>query len=333
MKKGLCLLGTLVLLCVSAAAVSEAELKTAMEETAAYVAQTVQTAQVGSVGGDWAVLGLARSGAAVPEGYLDAVETYVEARGGVLHERKYTEYARVALALTAMGKDPGSVAGYDLLAPLEDHDAVCRQGINGPIWALLALDAAKRPAEVRQRYVDDILAAQLPDGGWSLTGSGAGDADLTAMALQALAKYQDQEQVQAATEKALTVLSLAQEDTGGCGSAESTAQVLVALCELGLDWEDERFTKNGRTVLDGLLTFRREDGAFSHDVGGTADQMTSEQGLYALAAAWRFAQGLPSLYRMEDAPAAPAQTLPSQLLLVRTGCALGLWTLLYWSRW
>lgn len=332
MKKGLCLLGALVLLCVSAAAISEAELKTAMEETAAYVAQTVQTPQVGSVGGDWAVLGLARSGTAVPEGYLDAVETYVEARGGVLHERKYTEYARVALALTALGEDPGSVAGYDLLAPLEDHDAVCRQGINGPIWALLALDAAKRPAEVRQRYVDDILAAQLLSGGWSLTGRGTGDADLTAMALQALAKYQDQEKVQAATEKALDFLALVQEDTGSYAGAESTAQVLVALCELNLGWDDGRFTKNGRTVLDALLAFRREDGAFFHDAGGAADQMASEQGLYALAAAWRFTEGLPSLYRMEDVPAAPAET-EALLLPVRTGCALGLWTLFYWSRW
>ena len=37
--------------------------------------------KVGSIGGEWAVLGLARSGYAVPEGYYqsyyDAVEAYV----------------------------------------------------------------------------------------------------------------------------------------------------------------------------------------------------------------------------------------------------------------
>ena len=118
-----------------------------MEETAQTVLTTVKAPKIGTIGGEWTVLGLARSGISVPqsywEGYYAAVEKEVTARKGVLHEKKYTEYARVALALTAIGADPTNVGGYNLLAPLGDFDKTVWQGINGPIWALIALDAGQ----------------------------------------------------------------------------------------------------------------------------------------------------------------------------------------------
>ena len=60
-----------------------------------------------TVGGEWAVLGLARSGYAVPDSYYEnyyrTVEKYVRDKKGVLHDVKYTEYSRVILGLTADG--------------------------------------------------------------------------------------------------------------------------------------------------------------------------------------------------------------------------------------
>ena len=53
--------------------------------------------------------------------------------------RKYTEYARLTLALTAIGRDPTNVGGYDLLETLCDYDKMISVGINGASWALLAL--------------------------------------------------------------------------------------------------------------------------------------------------------------------------------------------------
>ena len=81
----------------------------------------------------------------VPANYYDdyyaRVEKYVKNCAGVLHERKYTEYSRVILALTAIGRDPSNVAGYNLLTPLGDFEKTIWQGLNGPIWALIALDS------------------------------------------------------------------------------------------------------------------------------------------------------------------------------------------------
>ena len=51
------------------AAVDNATLNSAVTGTAAFVYSTTPAPQVGSIGGEWAVLGLARSGYSVPEKY------------------------------------------------------------------------------------------------------------------------------------------------------------------------------------------------------------------------------------------------------------------------
>ena len=278
----------------------------AVKDTASYIQKTTPNPQVGSIGGEWAVLGLARGGYSVPSSYDQNVVSYVKQCQGVLHSRKYTEYSRVVLALTAMGKDPTNVGGYNLVEPLKDYDKVIWQGVNGPIFALIALDSGSYSCDVRQDYIDYILSCEISGGGWSLDGLDA-DADMTAMALQALAKYQDQKAVQAATDRALTWLSKHQNSDGtfssyGTANCESCAQVVVALCELGISLEDSRFVKNGSTALDGMMQFYVKGSGFTHVAGGGsgADGMATEQGFYALVAANRIANGQSSLYRMSS---------------------------------
>lgn len=286
------------------------------EKTAGYVMRQVPNPGYGSIGGDWAVLGLARGGANVKNGYFDGyyakLESYVKSCQGVLHKRRYTDYSRVVLAVTAIGKDARDVAGYNLLAPLGDFDKTVYQGVNGAIFALLALDAggyeipanpeAKTQA-TRERYVQKILSAQLTDGGWNISGETA-DADLTAMALQALAGYTAQATVQTAVDRGIAALSSMQLTdggfaTGGTETCESNAQVLVALAELGISPSDSRFTKGGSTALDALLAFSNSDGSFCHTAGGEANEMATEQALYALAALKQAANGK-TLYKMEQ---------------------------------
>ena len=323
-KRGTGLLLALVLalsLTVPAGA-AELDLEDAVQGSAAYLSKTVSKPQVGSIGGEWAVLALARSGAELPQAYWDnyyaAVEKYVADCGGVLHEKKYTEYSRVILALTDIGADPTDVAGYNLLTPLGDFDKTVWQGINGPVWALIALDSGEYPMPVndqaktqatRQMYLEEILSRQLDNGGWNLTdrgGNGQADPDVTGMVLQALSNYQSQAGVKGAVSRALTYLSQTQEADGGYAShstsnSESVVQVIVALTSLGIDLEDARFVKNGNTLLDNLLGYRQADGSFLHTSAGTGESLMScEQGLYGLVAAQRAAQGKSKLYEMDD---------------------------------
>lgn len=319
---GLLLALVLVLSLTVPAGAAGLDLEDAVQGSAAYLSKTVSKPQVGSIGGEWAVLALARSGAELPQAYWDnyyaAVEKYVADCGGVLHEKKYTEYSRVILALTAIGADPTDVAGYNLLTPLGDFDKTVWQGINGPVWALIALDSGEYPMPVndqaktqatRQMYLEEILSRQLDNGGWNLTdrgGNGQADPDVTGMVLQALSNYQSQAGVKGAVSRALTYLSQTQEADGGYAShstsnSESVVQVIVALTSLGIDLEDAHFVKNGNTLLDNLLGYRQADGSFLHTSAGTGESLMScEQGLYGLVAAQRAAQGKSKLYEMDD---------------------------------
>lgn len=270
-----------------------------LAEAAAYVLKTTPAPRFGSVGGEWAVLGLARSGSAVPESYYadyyTALEKTVSEAKGVLSTRKYTEYSRVIVALAAIGIDARNVAGYDLTVPLGDYDNTVKQGTSGPVWALIALDSRNYPMPIcpdaatsatRQMYIDRLLATQNTDGGWGIGAESASDVDMTAMALQALAKYQEQKAVAAAAERALAFL-----ETAPRVSSESTAQVITALCELGKPVPDE--------LTEELIAYHVSGGGYCHVHGGGVNRMSSEQALYALAAVQRVQTGMPSLYRME----------------------------------
>ena len=307
----------LLAMLVSLAACGKEE--TPIEKTARYLQAQIPEPTCAAVGGDWLVFGLARSGLKAPQKYFDTyyknVEDYIVSVDGVLSRKKNTEYSRVILALTAIGKNPADAAGFNLLLPLGDFDETMRQGVNGAIFALLALDSGgyeipeapeAETQATRELYVGELLRREIPDGGWALTG-GTPDADVTAMALQALAKYREQPEVEAAVERGLAVLSSLQEPDGGYASwgssnSESVAQVIVALTELGVPLDDERFVKNGITVEDALLRFAQESGAFMHvlDGSGGDDGMATEQAFYALAAIHRAETGKTTLYDMTD---------------------------------
>ena len=275
----------------------------------------------GTSGGEWVALGLARSGSisdTLAEQYAQAAYQYVKKKGSsTISDSKSTENSRMILALTSIGKDPSDVAGYDLLEPLADLDYVKSQGINGPIFALIALDShdyeipkavAGKTQTTREALIDDILAAQLSDGGWNVNGNGA-DADMTAMAIQALAPYYSSNaKVKSAVDDALKRLSKMQEVNGGYTSwgtanAESVAQVIVALTSLGIDpASDGRFIKNGYSTLDALATFYNDKGGFKHSQSDTTSSngLATEQAYYALASWYRLKAGKTSLYDMSD---------------------------------
>ena len=288
-----------------------ANLDTIYKTTGDFMA-TLGTPTVNSTGGEWMVIGLARSGRTVPAGYYDNVVEYVKANADAnerLHPAKVTDNARVILALTAIGKDVTNVGGHNLLKGLDSMAYVQAQDINGPIFTLIALDSHNYPTMgdvTREKLIQVILDAQLNDGGWNLSAENA-DPDMTAMAIQALAPYyKTNETVKAAVDKALEALSALQRSDGGFDSwgtvnSESCAQVIVALTALGIDpTADSRFVKNGHTVLDALAGFYVTGGGFRHTAGGERNDMATEQGYYALAAYYRFANTQTRLYDMSD---------------------------------
>lgn len=309
------------------------------------------TPSVGSIGGEWMVLGLARSDREVPNvaEYYQSVLDYVRQnidKNQRLHKVKSTDNSRIILALTAIGRDVTDVDGHNLLLGLNDLDFVKKQGNNGPIWALLALDSGNYPVPAgnvtRQALIDELLSVQTSDGGWAITGDEA-DSDMTGMALQALAPYYKTDlKVQEAVDKAVARLSEMQNDDGGfstfggggkIATSESTSQVIVALTALGINPDtDERFVKNGYSAIDALLKYCVAGGGFKHVLDSQIDGMATEQAYYALTAYYRFLSGKTSLYDMTDVidmggdpvefakeATVPATTAPSEVEPVKSG--------------
>ena len=276
------------------------------------------TPSVGSIGGEWEILGLARSGKLdqdVIDKYLANVASTLKENNGVLHEKKYTEYSRVILALTSLGVDVTNVGGYNLLKPLADFEKTKWQGVNGSIWALIAVDShgyefpqadAGVTQNSRDKLIEDILIQELSSGGWDISGKSA-DPDMTAMAIQSLAPYYSTNpDVKDAVDRGLNRLSAMQKSNGsyatyGSETSESCSQVIVALTAMGIDPNtDSRFVKNGKSVVDALLTYANADGSFRHVLDGDANQMATEQAYYALTAYERFTGGKARLYDMTD---------------------------------
>lgn len=273
---------------------------------------------VPTAGNEWRVLGLARAGKITSElsdGYYSSLVSYVKEIGsGKLDARKSTENSRVIIALSAIGKDATDVAGYNLIEPLADFDFVTYQGLNGAVYALIALNTYNyeiptasdgATQTTRENLINYILESQLENGGWTFFGSTA-DPDMTGMAIQALVPYYNKNaDVKSAVDKALDVLSASQQDNGGVASwgtvsVESCAQVLTALASLGVDADtDERFVKNGNTLVDAIMEFSVENG-FAHVKDGGYNQMATEQAYYALVSYNRVKNGKTSLYDMSD---------------------------------
>lgn len=270
----------------------------AIHDTARYLLENVPEPEIGSIGGEWSIIGLSASGYPVPKEYVEAyykrVEATLKETQGILTTNKYTEYSRLIIALTAIGRDVTNVAGYNLLEKLADFDSIIKQGINGPVYGLIALDshdykipemAGVKTQTTRQMLVDYILAREITDaagvkGGFSLADGGVPDADITGMVLQALANYQDQPAVKAATVRSLQVLKALEKADGsfsswGTETSETLVQVIVAKTELGMD--------SSRNVA-ALLKYYKPGNGFEHILGAGENLLATEQGLYALAA-------------------------------------------------
>lgn len=294
-----------------------------LDATMAQMAKTVTAPAFGTTAGEWTVLSLARGdyytkNSTYFANYYDRIVDTVNetaaavALNGALHKNKSTDNSRLIMALSAIGKNATSVGDWNLITPYEDFSWIKKQGINGTIWALIALDSndyATTDTTIRQQCIDSIVSLQHDDGGWSLMANKtyASDPDVTGMALTALYPYRDQAAVAAVCAEAFDCLSQIQNDngtytSGGSQCAESCAWVIVACSTWGIDPDtDSRFIKNGNSVVDGLLAHYLEDeAAFQHIIGAGSNAMGTDQACYALVAYDRFQNDQPALFDYSD---------------------------------
>lgn len=272
----------------------------------------VETALPEEIGitAEWYVLALSSAGDYDFTAYAAALTDYVKTENITSPVTKQ----KFALALLASGYTSDFVAETV-------NGSVGKLGIMSWVWALhLAANGYVPEGYSAESITEKLLSFQLSDGGFAVSGTVA-NADVTAMVLQALAHSKDAETTASAIEKALACLSDIQTENGGFESygvenAESTAQVIIALCALGMDIEDTRFIKNGNTLVDALLAYQCKNGGFSHEIGADVNTNATVQAYLAFSAlengSFYHLKTLDSLTYIEteteEAPQAPEKT-------------------------
>lgn len=198
-----------------------------------------------------------------------------------------TETERVALALSAIGKDITNYDGVNLVELICSRTDMTRA--NEKIFALMALNASGSDAPADSAWTCASLVdavCELLGSDEAVEGTRLGDVDLTAMAIQAVAPYAGDTKVDAAIENGLSYLK-GKMNAGTCdfGSAEANAQVILALLSLDRDPANpvNGFANAATNVVCALDLYRVDGGnGYAHSKGGTANAMATEQALRAL---------------------------------------------------
>ncbi len=262
-------------------------------------------AALAGTGAEWYILCLAQSGNYDFTAYEQALLDYLD-KNTVPSATTKQKYALVLASI-------GSTDAY--ISQILDS-TVGTLGIMSYVYGLHLVNNGYSAPLSAGKITDAILSMQKDDGGWAISGT-VSDADVTAMTLQALAPYVSERQdVANAANRALSLLSERQTATGGYKSygaenPESAAQVIIALCALGLDpLTDARFIKNGNTPFDFIATFALSDGGYAHTIGGAYSSAATAQVFCAATAYLRFAGGQAPLYALDKARPGEVQTVP-----------------------
>ncbi len=254
------------------------------------------------------VYALWTSGADVPDGFYDDYLRALANWMDIAAKRGKAGYVPGAVrTVAAMGLDVADFAGHDLLAAMQRPELV--DADEDRLDMLMDLDAAGDAGKtdgfsaLREQLLTEALARQQSSGEFRYTSkwpielkrTGVDDEPdrfdyilLTAKSVQALAPYQSRTDVSAAIDKALNYLSEQQLPSGGFlrygdEDVAEDAAVLEMLAALGISLADERFTKDDRTVLDGMMGWYQSTYA--------EQARTPGQGFYRELIGWSYSTG------------------------------------------
>ena len=234
--------------------------------------------------------------------YFENLQT---AQGAALNP---VETQRKAIAGILQGDD--GMGTEDVVGVI--NDTTDKLGIMGYIYGRILINSLNPDDDgfsdlkfTKEGTAAEIVGLQKSDGGWALSGA-VSDPDVTAMAIQALSfDYETDAAIKESVDKALALLAARQEETGdykswGTRNCETTAQVIMAIYSVGLEYSDERFIKGGNTLIDGIMRYKTENGSFKHALENEiSSERATEQAMCAFVAVLRREAVLPGFWQLE----------------------------------
>lgn len=264
---------------------------TAYADNGALLLQQCAIEAPGTSLSDWSAIALCVSDISFEKDkYISSLKDYIAEKYKTeqkLHTVKSTEWHRVIIALNLLGEDAENFCGINLVNDgIYYRENLGRQGLNGYIWALIALSSGNfnepnDAVNTKETLISTILSSQNQDGGFSL-GKENSSCDVTAMAIYALSPYTEHPLVKTAIEGAINYLVFSQNEDGtfsenGVPNSESISQVIIALSAVGKSLD--KFPN----IYNSLLEFGTENG-FSHEVNEETNAIATYQAICAIAA-------------------------------------------------
>ena len=220
-------------------------------------------------GSDWAIITLLRGGKTVDSSILDEYTLALTKTVKDWDENvKPTDIAKAALAFAVLDKDVTDIEGVNLINLICNNENL-GSATNELAYSLLAIYASN--AEIPQDatwskndIIDKLLTFQTETGGFGLFDTETTDTDMTAICVQALAPYKDEQAVTTAIDKAVVFLKdTISENWDYDDNPNTTSQVLLAVSALDIDVTDSNngFGVNEQeNIVTSLQMYRNTDG-------------------------------------------------------------------------
>jgi hypothetical protein len=240
---------------------------------------------------DWAALGFAKNGRAVPKGFLEEKADVILNNGGRFD--KYIDMTRTVIAYAAAGgSNINNIAGLDFFSAVLNNPDLEKKGIYELVPAYVVANSSSPyspntiPFWYPGAFSHIIMNQQLKDGSWSESDNGKGSTMATAIALTGLSlmsRTQDRELTES-EQQALEWLHTQQSVDGGFDfSTAATAQVIISLSSQRMDAAAFAL-QGGAQPLDFLLSRRLDEGGFSERSDGVWDMTATLHAYLALTA-------------------------------------------------
>ncbi|WP_283679205.1 hypothetical protein [Lentilactobacillus sp. Marseille-Q4993] len=221
-----------------------------------------------------------------------------------------TDYEKALIGTVAVGANPTKFQGKNLVNGV--IKTAPKSGINGQIYGVIALSTknyGKKSNATVKKLVGQIVKSQNSAGGWSF-GTSKSDADITGMALQALAMHPTYKGVKGAVSKANSMLKRTAflKNTGGFlikGSftkqenSNSNAMVLAGLAANKINVAKEYHGNHGANPVSRLIQFQKKSGQFRWLLNSNkgALYMATQQSVYSLEQYQYYRAGKGSIYK------------------------------------
>lgn len=231
--------------------------------------ESIDLSNGGALDMQWEIISLMTSGKKLDEKFL---KDYIDSFNGEIKDtdgdisNKGTDYSKAVITMSTLGINHIEYE-YKLDDKLEDKNNICAQGINGPIWALMALSSSSdfndEYSELKKEYYDILKSEWKEKKCFSLMGDN-GDVDLTAMAVLAGSLYSKRTDCEKDFLKdAVNFIEKEADSNGEFKSmnninVESLSYATMAL--LSVRDKDYDFNR----AVDNIISYKTKDGLFAH---------------------------------------------------------------------